>query len=181
MGRNPEQEHAIRPDEVRLGRVNGVFGVRGEVRLFLHNRESDLFEGDGFDVTLVSPAGERRRRCLRSRSGAGKRVLGLIEGVRTPEEARSYMEWEIVCDPGALPEPGVDEYYHRDLIGLTVRTSEGNEVGVLTDVLEGEVLDCWQIQSEGSELIIPAVRQVVVSVDVKAGVVIINPPGDLEG
>ena len=180
MGRNPEQEHAIRPDEVRLGRVSGVFGVRGEVRLFLHNRESNLFEGTGFDVTLVSPDGERRRRCLRSRSGAGKRILGMIDGVATPEEARSYMEWEIVCDPAALPEPEADEYYHRDLIGLTVQTPEGSVVGVLSDVLEGEVLDCWQIQSDNTEVIVPAVREVVVSVDVAAGVVIINPPVNLE-
>ena len=76
MGRYPKQEHAIGSDEVRLGRVNGVFGVRGEVRLFLHNRETELFEGVGCNVTLVSPEGERQERLLKSRSGAGKRVLG---------------------------------------------------------------------------------------------------------
>ena len=81
MGRkSPEQEDAIRPDEVRLGRVSGVFGVSGELRLFLHNRESELFAGDGAVVTLVSPSGNRESHRLRSRHGAGKRILGRIEG-----------------------------------------------------------------------------------------------------
>ena len=97
MGRkSPEQEDAIRPNEVRLGRVSGVFGVSGEVRLFLHNRDSDLFVGDGADVTLVSPAGERETHRLRSRRGAGKRILGRIVGVNSPDAARRYMDWEIV-------------------------------------------------------------------------------------
>ena len=180
MGRYPKQERAIDSEEVRLGRVNGVFGVRGEVRLFLHNRETELFEGGGFNVTLVSPEGERQSRRLTSRSGAGKRVLGKIDGVESPEAARSFIDWEIVCSPDALPDPGQDEYYHRDLIGLQVQTPDGANVGVLSDVLVGDVIDCWQIQAGDEEVIVPAIKQVVVSVDVKAGIVIINDPVDLE-
>lgn len=180
MGRYPKQEHAIGSEEVRLGRVNGVFGVRGEVRLFLHNRESKLFEDGGFTVTLVSPEGERQDRRVTSRSGAGKRVLGKIEGVESPETARSFMDWEIVCSPDALPVPGEDEYYHRDLVGLQVQTPDGVNVGVLSDVLVGEVIDCWQIQAGDEEIIVPAIKQVVLSVDVKAGIVIINDPVNLE-
>jgi 16S rRNA processing protein RimM len=180
LGKNPQQEHAIRPEEVRLGSVNGVFGVHGEVRLFLHNRESDLFAGDGFDVTLVSPSGERQARRVRSRSGAGKRVLGKIEGVASPDLARSYMGWEIVCAPDALPTPEDDEYYHRDLVGLKVEAVDGTPVGTLTEVLEGDVVDCWQIKTAETELIVPAVKQVVVSVDLEAGVITINNPLEVE-
>ena len=180
MGKKPQQEHAIRPEEVRLGSVNGVFGVHGEVRLFLHNRESDLFEGDGFAVTLVSPVGERQMRRIRSRSGAGKRVLGKIDGITSPDLARSYMGWEIVCAPDALPTPADDEYYHRDLVGLRVEAVGGEPIGTLTEVLEGEAVDCWQIKTADSELIVPAVKQVVVNVDLDAGVITINNPLDVE-
>lgn len=180
MGRFPKQEHAILPSEVRLGRVNGVFGVQGEVRLFLHNRESSLFDGDGFDVTLVSPEGDRVGHRLRSRSGAGKRVLGRLDGVSTPDEARAYMDWEIVCPEDALPAPGMDEYYHRDLLGMAVHDTDGAVLGRLSDVLVGEVVDCWQIQTDDGELIIPAVKDVVQSVDVDGQVIVIKPTVDLE-
>jgi len=173
MGRkSPEQEDAIRPDEVRLGRVNGVFGVSGEVRLFLHNRESKLFAGDGRDVTLVSPSGEREAHRLRSRQGAGKRVLGKITGVSTPEAARRFMEWEIVVPEAALPATAQDEYYQRDLIGLPVVTQAGVPVGTLIDVMEGPVVDCWVIKGPNGEQMFPAVKDVVVSVDIGKGIVI---------
>ena len=180
VGRNPQQEHAIQPEEVRLGRVNGVFGISGEVRLFLHNRESDLFAGGGSVVTLVSPEGRREDRRIRSRQGAGKRVLGRIEGVSTPEAARSYMEWEIVCAPAALPDPGDDEYYHWQLIGMEVRTADGEHVGRLTEVLEGEGVDCWQIQGPNGDVIIPAVKAIVGSVSVADGLITLNHLPNLE-
>lgn len=180
MGRFPKQERAIHADEVRLGRVNGVFGVRGEVRLFLHNRDSTLFAADGFEVTLVSPDGERLRRKVVSRSGAGKRILGRIDGVSDPGSARSFMNWEMVCSEADLPVPGDDEYYHRDLIGMTVQNPDGHVLGRLTDVLVGEVVDCWQIESHEGELIVPAIKEVVLSVDVAAGLVVIVPPPSLE-
>ena len=168
------------PSEVRLGRVNGVFGVRGELRLFLHNRETSLFADEGFDVTLVSPDGERVDGRLRSRSGAGKRVLGRLDGVSTPDDARAYMDWEIVCPEDALPEPGPDEYYHRDLIGMSVHDTAGAVVGRLAEVLVGEVVDCWQIQTDDGDLLIPAVKDVVQSVDVDGKRIVIKPTVDLE-
>jgi 16S rRNA processing protein RimM len=179
MGRNPQQEHAIQPEEVRLGGVNGVFGVSGEVRLFLHNRESDLFAGDGCVVTLVSPEGRREARRIRSRDGAGKRVLGLIDGVTTPEAARGYMDWEIVCAPDAFPDTVDDEYYHWQLVGMEVRTAGGEHVGQLTEVLEGDGFDCWQIKGLDGDVIVPAVKAVVASVSVADGVIILNELPDL--
>jgi len=181
MGRtSPEQEDAIRPDEVRLGRVSGVFGVSGEVRLFLHNRDTELFAGDGAEVTLVSPAGQREVRRLRSRSGAGKRILGRISGVGTPEAARRFMDWEIVLAEASLPATGEDEYYQRDLIGLPVVTQDGTAVGTLVEVMEGPVLDCWVIKGPEGEQILPAVKDVVVSVDLRDGIVIANPVQEFE-
>ena len=181
MGRkSPEQEDAIRPNEVRLGRVSGVFGVSGEVRLFLHNRDSDLFMGDGADVTLVSPTGERETHRLRSRRGAGKRILGRIVGVSSPDAARRYMDWEIVLAETALPATEEDEYYQRDLIGLPVRTQDGDHVGKITEIMEGPVVDCWVIKGPLGEQIFPAVKDVVVSVDLKEGVVIADSIQEFE-
>lgn len=181
MGRkSPQQEDAIRPNEVRLGRVSGVFGVSGEVRLFLHNRDTDLFEGEGTDVTLVSPSGARETHRLRSRRGAGKRILGRIAGVSSPEAARRFMEWEIVVAETALPDTAEDEYYQRDLIGLPVVTQDGGSVGKIVEIMEGPVVDCWVIRGPEGEQILPALKDVVVSVDLKHGVVIADAIQEFE-
>ena len=173
MGRkSPKQEDAIGPDDVRLGRVSGVFGVAGEVRLFLHNRDTELFSGNGIVVTLVSPDGERFERSLRTRRGAGKRVLGRLDGVDTPELARALIDHEIVVHASALPSPGSDEYYHRDLIGLDVHTADGELVGTLREVMEGPVVDCWVVDGPSGEVMFPAISEIVVAVDIGKGITI---------
>jgi 16S rRNA processing protein RimM len=175
----PKQEDAIRPDEVRIGRVSGVFGISGELRLFLHNRESQIFSKKGMDVILVSPEGERESRHLATRQGSNRRVLAKIAGVSTPEGARALMGWEIVVEASALPKPATDEYYLRDLIGLLVKTQDGDVVGTITEVMEGERIDCWVVKGPQGELIFPAVKEVVISVDLNEGVVISTPLKDL--
>jgi 16S rRNA processing protein RimM len=172
------QRAAIQPDEVRLGSINGVFGLKGEVRLFLYNAKSELFKGNGMDIVLVSPEGKRIAKHLTSRSGAGKRVLGQLNGIATPEAARDLAEWEIVCAATKLPELSGGEYYHRDLIGLAVHTEDGTSVGRITEILSGEDVDCWVVRSDDGEFLFPAVRDVVLSVDLHSGVTIVN---DLEG
>ncbi len=84
-------------DEVHLGHVSGVFGVRGELRLFLHNPQTALFS-EPAPVFLLLPDGSRQRRTLVIRSGAGKRILGKLEGVHSPEAAEAYIGAELLID-----------------------------------------------------------------------------------
>ena len=69
----------LAPDEVLVASINGVFGVRGEVRLFLHDRQSRTL-AKPVSVTLISPSGERRTVEISIRSGAGKRVIAKFSG-----------------------------------------------------------------------------------------------------
>ena len=180
MGRRAQrvaQRAAIQKDEVRLGRINGVFGLKGEVRLFLYNPKTELFKADGMDIVLVSPEGKRSSKRLRSRSGAGKRILGQLSGVTTPEAAREIADWEIVCASSKLPTLPEGEYYHRDLIGLAVHTADGTPVGRITEIVAGDVVDCWVAETDEGEFMFPAVREVVLSVNLHTGITIVD---DLE-
>ncbi|HNC96654.1 MAG TPA: hypothetical protein PKW90_11050, partial [Myxococcota bacterium] len=74
---------AVAPGEVVLGEISGVFGIRGELRIFLHYRESDTLRTER-SVILVSPEGQRRDVQMIVRPGAGKRILAKVRGVETP-------------------------------------------------------------------------------------------------
>ena len=64
-----------------------------------------------------------------------------------------------------------NEYFIADLIGISVEDESGAVLGRLEDVIETGANDVYQIRMEdGRELLLPAIRQCVLSVDVQAGV-----------
>ncbi|MFZ5477275.1 MAG: ribosome maturation factor RimM [Myxococcota bacterium] len=150
-------------DEVVLGEIAGVFGIRGEVRLMLHHREGRTLFGGEREVTLVAPDGSRRPARLVARSGAGKRVLAKIAGVDTPEDARALMGTHLVVGRAQLPPPGEDEHYLHDLFDLPVYDDAGAELGTLADVVTGEK-DVWVIETPAGEAYVVATKENVLSV-----------------
>ena len=65
-----------------------------------------------------------------------------------------------------------DEYYVADLIGLSVLNEDGQEIGLLKDVMQTGANDVYVIGlSTGKEILLPAIRQCVLEVDVEAGFV----------
>lgn len=67
---------------------------------------------------------------------------------------------------------GRDEYFVADLIGLAVRDEDGAEIGTLKDVMETGANDVYVIEmTDGRELLLPAIKQCVLEVDVEAGFV----------
>lgn len=167
----------LSPDEVLVATVNGVFGVRGEVRLFLHDRQSRTLDRPT-KVTLIAPEGERRAAEIAVRSGAGKRVIARISGVETPEAAHALIGWSVIVPRSALPVPAPGEYYIHDLLDLPVfeRRPEGDaRIGALADVVTGE-RDIWVITGEdGEERYLLAAPDTVLEVDLAAGRLIVAP------
>lgn len=173
----PAQAAAIAKDELRLGHITGVFGLKGEVRLFLYNPDTDLFEGKGASIVLVDLEGARTAVTIRSRSGAGKRILGRVGGVDTPEAAGKLVGREIVLESAALPETGSDEFYHHELIGLPVKNASGDALGRLTSIHTGPDTDIWIVSGPEGQAMIPAVRELVLSVDLDEGVTVVDGAG----
>ncbi len=155
--------------------MSGVFGVRGEVRLHLHNRESTLFDG-AVAVTLLGPTGVREQLVLTVRPGAGKRVIGQIEGVCNPDLARSYMKWRILVPSQSLPPTEDGEFYVWQVQGLPVFVGD-SRVGVVVGVHETAAHDVFEIQldRDDSLVFVPSVAAFVQAVNVEQGRVDLMP------
>ncbi len=140
---------AVKPEEVVLGEISGVFGIRGELRIFLHYRESETLRTER-SVIIVSPEGQRREVQMVVRPGAGKRILAKIRGVETPEDAALLNGWEIRIRRADLPPAGDGEFYVQDLIGLPVEDETGTHVGTLAEVVPG-AKDIWVVEPPEEE------------------------------
>jgi len=135
---------------------------------------------------------ELRQAWLQPRVGAGYlcrilEVLGStnqghlvmrIEGVTTAEAAdklRGAVLRGRAQDSPPLPE---GTYYVHQILGLEVFTTDGRRIGVIEEIVPTGANDCYRV----GECLIPAVKQVVVEVDLEAGRMIIEPlPGLLDG
>lgn len=65
-----------------------------------------------------------------------------------------------------LPE---GQYYHHQIIGLQVRTTQGELIGTITEVLTGKSNDNYIVQSDNGEILIPAIEDVVQAIDLEQG------------
>jgi len=165
---------ASRPREIELGHIVGAFGVRGEVKLFLHHRDGELWDRPR-PVTLVAPDGGRREAVVTIRPGAGKRILGRIDGLTDRDLAAAMAGTRLVVDPASLPAAGPGEFYVWQLQGAAVHV-EGDVVGEIRTVQHTEGMDVLVVDvGDGEPVFVPCVSEWVADIDAVAGVVTLVP------
>ena len=159
-------------DRTCVGAIGGAFGVRGEVRLksFCTAPEDIAAYGpltteDGarrFTVTLTRPV----------TGGLGAR----LSGVETKEQADALKGVTLWADRAALPSLGDDEFYHADLIGLTVADTGGAVLGTVRAIHDYGAGDILEVAGPSGVLLIPFTRAAVPTVDLAAGRIVADPP-----
>ncbi len=154
-------------ERLAIARVLGAKGLAGAVRIeSLTDHPERLAVGESL---WLEDEGEPRR-ILESSWGGRVPVLRL-EGVpdRTAAErlAGRYLE--------APPTPlAPDAYYWHQLIGLSVTDEAGADLGHLAEVFRAGENEVYRIEGTGGELLVPALRDVVRSIDLDAGRMIVR-------
>ena len=155
---------------VTLGRISGVYGVRGwvKVRSYTEPRANIV----GFDVWTVRQRGGERAVDVEEGRGHGANVVAKLRGIDDPDEARELIGAEVAVERSALPKCAPGEYYWADLEGLEVVTPDGDRLGTVDHLVatgEHDVL----VLAGRSQRMIPFVHGAVIrSVDLDAGVIV---------
>ena len=103
-----------------------------------------------------------------------------LSGITTREEAEALKGVRLYADRAKLPALDDDEYYHADLIGLTVLDTGGTVVGRVTAVLNHGAGDLLEIQRPGKAAeLLPFTRAIVPTVDLALGRIIADIPEGL--
>lgn len=168
-----------RADRILVGAIAGSFGVHGEVRLksFCAVPEAladygPLWTEDGarsFAVRLTRPVA----------GGLGAR----LSGVATKEQADALRGTRLHADRARLPRLPDDEFYHADLIGLSVHDAGGATVGRITAVHNHGAGDLLEVSGPGLKdaLLLPFTRAIVPTIDLAAGIAVVDLPEGLDG
>ena len=175
---------------VVVGRIGRPHGIRGEVVIGVRTDEPDLrfAVGATLDARSTSDdagpengAGGERLTVASMRWHSGQ-LLVAFAGITDRTAASELTGSWLSVDSSQLPDTGdPDEFRDYELIGLAVRTCAGDPVGVVTDVLHygQDLLVVRRHDEPGGEALIPFVKAIVPEVDIRAGVVVIDPPPGL--
>ena len=72
------------------------------------------------------------------------------------------------------PELSSEEFFHFQLLGLQVRTENGEELGSIREILQTGSNDVYLVEKDGAELLLPAISQVIRRVDLDEGVMVVK-------
>jgi 16S rRNA processing protein RimM len=163
-----------------LGRIVKTHGIHGEVQVYPYSDVESFF--DHKDVFVQGKYGDKvPQRVLKARTKKGQGVILTLEGVVDRTQAGSFVGKEIFMDRAKLSPLAEGEYYCHELEGLTVISAEGEELGILSDILATGAHDVYVVKGDRGEILVPAVEQMVIEIDLENGVMKVDlPPGLVE-
>lgn len=167
-------------DETRIcvGVIAGAFGVRGEARIKSFCADPGAI-ADYAPLTNETGARSFTVRITRPVKGGFGARLG---GVATREDAEALKGVRLYAPRDRLPALPDDEFYHSDLVGLSALDMGGavlGEVIAVADYGGGDFLEV-RLARNGKALLIPFTREAAPTVDLARGVVVVDPPEDVE-
>ncbi|MGM4902327.1 ribosome maturation factor RimM [Tardiphaga sp. 866_E4_N2_1] len=164
--------------QICVARIGAPHGVRGQVRLW-------TFTEDPFAVLdygpLATKDGKRSFEVDDVREAKGH-LVATLKGVASREDAERLNGVELFVARDALPDTEDDEYYHADLIGLAAVNAAGDAIGRVVGIHNfgaGDIIEIAPL--EGATLLLPFTNAVVPTVDLAAGHVVIELPGEIIG
>ncbi len=166
------------PDEtaqrrILLGHISDANGIKGEVLLKVHTGTPEAIADYG---PLVD--GHGRKIVIRVVRVTTKGVVARVDGVTDRTAAEALKGTELFTTRENLPDPGNDEFYHADLIGLAAVGPNGAAVGTVTAVANhgaGDVIEIALSESRQTEMI-PFTKAFVPDVDIAKGQIVVRLP-----
>ena len=151
------------------GKVTKAHGLRGEVTVLVLSEVATRFEPgsvlrleDGRELTVASTRPDRGR------------LLVMFDGVADRTAADQLHGRYLFVSAEDAPELPEGSFWPHQLVGCEVVTDAGRALGEIREVVLGVANDIWVARSEEDEVLIPALKDVVVSVDLDARRVVVR-------
>jgi 16S rRNA processing protein RimM len=157
---------------ISVGRVAGVFGYQGWLKVIIYSGITERFEG--VKVIYFRDGDHFEGQILDDYRIQGDNVLLKIRQVDSRERAREFANSEVYLPESHILELPEDQYYIHDIIGLRVLDEEGNRVGIIKEVISAGASDVFVIQADKREILIPAVSEFIKEVDLEKKRVIVR-------
>ena len=173
---NNNKRGSSNPDEplyLAVGKLRRPHGINGEILMevlsdfperIVHGRH--VFIGEGHTEFVIDNARPHARGLIVS-----------IQSIHDRTQAESFRNEMVYIPSSDVITLSEDTYYHHQLIGLEVRTEKNDSIGTIAEILETGANDVYLIKTlDGKEILIPAIKSVVLNIDLEMGKIIVDLP-----
>ncbi|MCL2615844.1 MAG: ribosome maturation factor RimM [Dehalococcoidia bacterium] len=167
---NPIKPAPAEPsDFITIGVILGAWGLKGAFKVRPTTDFPERFK-QGAEVYL-----DKQALIIEKVIWQKGEVILKLPGIDTPEDAAKLSRKALEISSSALFELPEWQYYQFDIIGLEVRTKDGDVIGKV-----GQILNCgndvYVVQNPGcKDVLIPATKDIIKSIDLKKGILVIEP------
>jgi 16S rRNA processing protein RimM len=151
------------PAWIAVGRIGRAHGVKGEVSVLPLSEVASRFEPGS---RLFLSEGEDRPVTVRAARRHHSRVLVAFQGVTDRDQAEAMQGAYLFVPASEAPTLPEGAFWTHELVGCLVVSDDGRELGRVREVMHTPANDVWAVDGEGGEVLVPALRDVVASVDV---------------
>ena len=160
-------------DFFQVGIVTTTHGVNGEVKVFPTTDDTRRFKR--LKEVLLDTGKERRGLEIEHVKFFKQFVILKFKGLDSINDVERFRQHALLVTRENAVRLGRDEYFIADLEGLQVRDEDGTPIGILKNVMETGANDVYVIElTDGRELLLPAIKQCVLEVDVESGFIRIH-------
>jgi 16S rRNA processing protein RimM len=155
-------------DFLAVGVIINAHGLHGELKVF--PLTDDIRRFRKLEKVFIDGTEKKVVWCKLQ----ADRVILKIEGIDSIEEAQKYFKKYLEVKREDAVELSEGSYFIADLIGCVVFDTDGRNLGAISDVIKTGSNDVYWIK-EGKELLIPALKDIVLEVDVENKKIVIKP------
>jgi 16S rRNA processing protein RimM len=161
-----------------VGRVVKPHGLKGEVVVETFTEDPRRFEA-GSALAVNRPGATSDKLTVATSRPDRGRLLVRFEEISDRDAAEAIRGSQFFVSASELSHLDEDSFWEHELVGSSVVARDGRLIGAITRVLPRVEQDLWEVDSDGALILIPASKEIVVSVDLAKREVVIDPPPGL--
>ena len=158
---------------LRVGVISSTHGVRGEVKVYPTTDDSERFLD--LDQVTLDTGREQITLEIQNVKFFKNMVILKFKGYDNINDIEKYKGKDLLIHRDQAVKLKEDEYFVTDLMGLKVVAEEGTVLGILKEVIPTGANDVYVVQPEnGKELLLPAIKDCILNVDLEKGIMTIH-------
>ena len=151
---------------LQVGVISSTHGVRGEVKVFPTTDDVKRFKK--LKKVILDTGKEQLPLEIEGVKFFKQFVILKFRGIDNINDIEKYKGKRLLVDREHAVKLKKDEYFIADMIGMDVFTEDGELFGALKDVMETGANDVYIIEmSDGKEVLVPAIKQGILDVDIE--------------